>query len=436
MADWDTTAVSEWMQETYSAKDYFKPFQEDYTPLLSDLEECPDEPVKGKRWNVPLYMATPFNVTTGPEGGPQPGVVADSEIQGQVLATEFKGSVKLTELLERQGSSDVHFNGGALNHKMKQSTGDLSKLMQILLWGHQTGRLAVIDQTEVGVNAFKARLPWAYMRLRKNMRIDTYDLDTGGAKQLDSRKITRIDRVTMGDPGGAGYNTYSGVVTFDGAPATVTAGHGVYLEDAYGYAPNGIDGLIGSATLAPTFLGQSRTTYPELNTNRLHNSGTPRALSEDLMRQMADLIYDQGGETESIRCNTGIINAYAKLSSSDKRYNVVKGDFPKYIQGHREGDLLFAYDRVTTTLKKDPQCLARTMKFLNFKDSFYKHTTAELGFLNRGGNILLPVPSAGGGGYDYAFTARLYAALNISNYYPLMNGSLEDLKDYSRAGDL
>jgi hypothetical protein len=435
MAEFDTTAVSEWMQETYTQKDYFKPYQEDYTPLLTDLEECPDEPVKGKRWNVPLYFNTAFNVRTGPEGGAQAGVVADSETQGNVLAQEFKGSIKLTELLERQGTADAHFNGGALNHAMKSNTSDLGKLMQIHFWGHGTGRLAVIDQTEVGVNAFKTRLPWSILRLRKFMRFDTYDLDTGGTKQLDSRKITKIDRVSNGDPGGAGYNTYQGIVTFDGAAATVTAGHGVYMEDDYGYAPNGIDGLIGSETLAPMFLNKSRATFPDLNTNRLHNSGTPRSLSEDLMRQMADLIYFSGMEIDSIRCNAGIINAFARLQTNDKRYNVVNGEFPKYIQGHREGDLLFAYDKITATLKKDPQCAARTMKFLSFKDTFYKHTTAELGFLNRGGNILLPIPSTGGGGYDYAFTARLYAACNISCYFPLGNGSLEDLKDPTLAGD-
>lgn len=437
MSEYDTTAVSEWMKEWYSQKEYFKPYQEDFTPLLTDIEACPDEPVKGKKWNVPLFLATGFNVTTGPEGGPQPDVVADSEIQGSVLAQEFKGSVKLTELLERQGTSDAHFNGGALDHQMKSNTSDLAKLMQIMLWGHGTGRVAVVDQTRVGVNYFEARLPWSIFRVRKNMRIGEYDLDTGGTSQWANspRKITRIDRVSNGDPGGAGYNTFQGIVYFDGAAVTSTAGYGIYPNGTYGYAPNGIDGLIGSETIAPTFLTKSRATYPELNTNRLHNNGVPRPLSEDLMRQMGDNIYFNNGSLESIRCNAGIINAFANLQSPDKRYSIVRGEFPKYIQGHRTGDLLFAYDDVTVTIKKDPQCPARTMKFLNFKESFYRHTTAELGFINRGGNILLPLPSVNGGGYDFAFTARLYAAMNISNYFPLCNGSLEDVADFSLAGD-
>lgn len=441
MSEFDTTAVSEWMQEQYTSKEYFKAYQEDYTPLLSDLEECPDEPIRGKKWNVPLYLASPFNVRTGAEGGAEASVIADSEIQGSVLATEFKGSIRLTELLDRVGTREAHFNGGALNHAMKTVTSDMSKLMQIHLWGHGTGRVGVIDQNEVASTSVKLRLPWSILRIRKNMRLDIYDTDTGGTKQFTALKVANIDRSTNGDPGGVGYNTYQGVVTFAasglaGASSptqSYTAGHGLYLTGDYGYAPNGIDGLIGSAAVAPTFLTKSRATYPELNTNRVHNSGVPTDLTEDDMRKLADQIYFVGGELDAIRCNAGLINEFAKLTSSDKRYSVVKGEFPKLIQGHREGDLLFAYDKVTATIKKDPQCAARTMKFLSLKSSFFKHTTAELGFLNRGGNILLPVPNSTG--YDYAFGARLYAAINASCYRPGDNGSLEDRKDSTLAGD-
>jgi hypothetical protein len=439
MSEYDLNASDGWLQETYTKKDYFRPFQENYTNLLNDINVCPDEPVMGRRWNVPLYIATPFNVTTGPEGGPQPDVVADSEIQGQVLACEFKGSLRLTELLERQGASGTHFNGGALNHKMKQATSDLTKLMQIMYWQHGSGRVGIVDQTEVGVNVIKMRVGSnapSILRVRKNGRYSIYNADSAGTEVHANLKITLIDRVTKGDPGGVGYNTYAGTITVNGSPITVTAGHGIYLKGTYGYAPNGIDGLIGSETIAPTFLTKSRATYPELNTNRLHASGIPRDLTEDLMRQMADLIYFNGTEIDQIRTNAGGINAYAKLQSNDKRYSVVNGNSPKYILGHNEGDLLFAYDKVTAVIKKDPQCCPRTFKFLSLRDSFYKHTTEELGFLNRGGGVLLPVVSASGGGYDYAITARLYAVQNISCYDPLANGSLEDVKDFTLAGDV
>lgn len=446
MAPQDTDAVSDWMQETYPNTEFFQVYAEMFTPLLNDLEECPDEPIHGKGWNVPLYENTPWNVRTGPEGGGQPSVESDDVVQGRVLNQQFQGVVQLTELLERQGTKDAHFNGGALDHQMKQVSQDVSKLMQIHFWGHGTGRLMVIDQTEVTETHIKCRISGnGRQRIKEKMRVQVYDTDTGGTKQgtggTKTYMVKSIDRASKGDPGGAGYNTYSGIVELeevDGGgtlPENFTAGHGVYLKDDYGYAPNGIDGLIGSATIAPTFLGVSRADHPKLNTNRLHASGTPRDLTYDLMIEACDAMYDFGMELDSIRMNVGVMNKYAALAGQDKRYPIVKGDFPKLIGGYREGDLLFAYDKATATVKKDPQCAPRTALFLAFKDTFYKHTTAELGFLNRGGNILLPVVSADGTGYDTAIQARLYAAVNLSNKFPLGNARLEDVKDSTLAGD-
>jgi hypothetical protein len=421
--------------ETYTKKDFFDPYQEMYTPVLTDLEECPDEPAKGKRWNVPLYLATAWNVRTGAEGGAQAEVESDSVLQGKVQAVEFKGTVKLTELLNVVGTSDAHWNGGALDHQMKQRSAELAKLMQILFWGRGTGMLGVVNSNVVATNTIQCRLPWAWTKLRKNMRIQFYDAETGGNLIVigttdNAVKITSIDRQTTG---GGPPTTYGGVITVSNN-ITVNAGSFIFMKGDYGYAPHGIEGLVNDAAGYDDFLTHSRTTYPELE-SVVDTAAAPRDISEELMRQIADQIYFNGREIDAIRCNAGLINKIAALSTGNRRYNIVMGDYPKYIQGHKEGDLLFAYDKVTTTIKKDPQINAREVYFLSFKDSFYKHTSAELGFLNRGGNILQPVVSAGGGGYDYALQARLYAACNLSNFHPPGNGVGKMFKDKTLAGD-
>lgn len=430
----DTTAVTEWMQETYTKKDFFEPYQENYTPLLSDLDECPDEPVKGKRWNVPLYMATAWNVRTGAEGGPQATVESDSVVQGQVFAKEFKGTVKLTELLDRVGTADAHFNGGALDHQMKQRTMEMSKLMQIHFWGFGDARLGVVDEATVASLTIKLRLPKAWTAVRRNMRIEVRTT-AGVLEGTNPLKITKVDRTQKGITGAGSFNTFSGVITND-VVTTVSAGSIIYPSGDFGQAPNGIEGLVTDNTVQNTFLNLNRTTFaPDLNAQRITNGGTPVPVSEDTLREMSDRIYFVGREIDSLRCNAGLINKIAALSVQARRYNIAGGQYPKYIQGHREGDLLFAYDRITATFKKDPQCPARRIYFLSFRDSFYKHTSAELGFLRRGGDILMPVVSTGGGGYDYSLQARLYAACNISNYFPPGNGVVEDLEDTTIAGD-
>jgi hypothetical protein len=430
----DVTAASNWLQITYASKTYFKPFQNDFTPLLDALDECPDEPIKGRQWDVPLYLSSARNTRAGAEGGAQPTVKASSEILGTVRAQEFKGAIQLTHLLNLVGTKDVSWNGGQLNQQMKSTTTDLAKLMQIeFVLSHGTARLAVVDEAVVSGNTFKARLPTSIFGLGVNDLVDFVNTDTGGTVQVSARQITAIDRTTRGIVGGGAINTYAGTVTFDGAAANLTAGWGVYKSGDYGSGPNGIRGLVGDATLAANFLGQPRATYPQLNANVSSNSGTPRALTEDLMRQMADQIYHNGGEVEQIWCNTGLMNAYAKTQVSDKRYAIEKGAFPKYISGYHEGDLLFAYDNATAVIKRDPQIPAREMYFLALKNSFYKHTTADLGWLNKGGSVLLPTPNSTG--YDYSWTALLYAAANISCYFPLSNGVIRDLIDAGLAGD-
>lgn len=433
MAVQDISAADQWLKETYIQKEFFQPYQEMYTPLLTDLEECPDEPVQGRRWNVPLYIATAWNVRTGAEGGAQASVVSDTVVQGQVTAQEFKGTVQLTELLNRVGTEQGHFDGGALDHQMKQRTAEMAKLMQIMFWQHGTGRLARVDVAQPSGTTLKLRLPWGFARIRKNMRIDGYNADTAGSSTFTNKKITKVDRSVKGDGQSAGYNTYLGEITLDAA-VTANAGDHIYLTGDYGYGPNGIDGLVSNSATMATFLTQSRTNYPELNAVVNSNSGTPRDLTEDLMQAVADELFYNGSEIDSIRCNAGMMRKYAQLSVNDRRYNITKGEFPKYIQGQREGDLLFAYDKVTTVVKKDPQCAFRTMKFLNLKDTFYKHTVAPIGFREFGGQVLMPIPSSGGGGYDYSIQAQLYAAANISCFNPQANASLDDLKD-AQAGD-
>jgi hypothetical protein len=79
------------------------------------------------------------------------------------------------------------------------------------------------------------------------------------------------------------------------------------------------------------------------------------------------------------------------------------------------------------------------MYFLCLKDSFYKHTLADFGFLGGGGRDgvlhLTPNSTTPGGGFETSWTAVIYAALNISNYYPPKNGVIRDIEDATLAGD-
>lgn len=434
----NTAAVAGWMKRQYAQKNWFKPYQNDLVPMLEDLDECPDEAPEGSGWFVPLYVASGQNWRAGAEGSQTSDVAAPIEQQGQVNAQEFKATVQLTEFLRRAGSAKGHFNGGALNQQMKAVTTDLMKAMQrFFVIGHGTGRLAIVDATTVASNSFACRLPLRDVGLGRQMRFDVYDADTAGALQLSNRTITAIDRTTTGITGGGTVNTFAGTVTFSGAPANLTAGWSVYRSGDYGgNISQGIRALIQDGSISSSFLGVPFATEPGLKANIRSNSGTPRPYTEVLMRQVIDDIYQVGGGTvESLRCNTGVMNEVAGVSTPDKRYPVMQGNFPKFVQGYREGDLVFAYDKAQAAFKKDPQIPARTIYAINFKDSFYKHTLAEMGFLDKGGmdGVLHLTPN--GGSFETSWTAVLYAACQISCYNPSINGALFDISDNGLAGD-
>jgi hypothetical protein len=437
MAAVNTAAVSGWLKRQYASKTYFKPFQNDFAPTLEDLDECPDEAPEGSGWFVPLYLASAQNWRAGAEGGVMADVIADTEVQGQVNAQEFKGTVQLTEFLKQAGSAKGHFNGGALAHQMKRITTDLTKAMQrFVVLGHGTGRLAIIDETAGAANTFKARLPESWHGLAPNLRFDIYDLDTGGAVQLANRTITAIDKVAGGITGAGTVNTYKGIVTFSGGAFAVTAGHGIYRAGDYnGNIMNGIRGLVQDGNLSASFLGVTYASQPGLKSQVLGNAGVPRPISEDLMREMSDLIYHAGGEVSSIRSNTGVMNAVGALSTPDRRYNMVRGEGPKYVLGWKEGDLLFQYDKANAVIKKDPQIPAREMYFLDLKGTFYKHTLADLGWLDKGGSEGVLHLTPNGVGFEYSWTALLYAAVNISCFAPPWNGVIRDIEDRTLAGD-
>lgn len=414
------TNMSNSLRRTYSNK-YFKAFQNDYTPLLDELDECPDEPTRGTGWYFPFYLYTPQNWRNSAEGGAMGAVHQRSEIQGTVNAVEWLGWMQISELLKLAGSKDAAWNGGELNRQMKETTMDITKGMQRMFSiSHATGRLAVVEDDVTSGNTFKAKLDEGVSGLMEGDTVDFVNTDSGGAVQVTARIITKINRQTR-------------VCTFDGAAAALTADWGVYRTGDYGNAmPNGFHGLIDNGVNQDILHGQSRGTYEKLK-SQVRDPGTPTELTEEQMRQICDDIYFAGGEVDSIQCNVGVLNQFFNIASGNRRYNVERGQTTKFNLGYKEGDALFSYDKGSMTIKKNVNLPARTMYFYSLKSSFMKHTLRKLGWLDEGGSILRLTP--GSGTFSTSWTALVYAAVNISCQYPNWNGVIRNIADESVAGD-
>ena len=209
-----------------------------------------------------------------------------------------------------------------------------------------------------------------------------------------------------------------------------------WYNDYGGNIAQGIRALIQDGSVSSSFLGVPFATEPGLKANIRSNAGTPRPYTEMLIRQVLDDIFQVGGGTiGTLRANTGAMNEVAGVSIPDKRYPVMSGNFPKFVQGYRDGDLAVSYGSGQATYKTDPQIPYRSIYAINFKDSFYKHTLAEMGFLDKGGmdGVLHLTPN--GSSFETSWTAVLYAACQISSYNPSINGALFDISDNGLCGD-
>jgi hypothetical protein len=414
--------LSNSLRRTYSNR-YFRAFQNDFTPVLNALDECPDEPTRGSAWYFPFHMSSPQNWRVAAEGGSMGTVQQRTEVQGSVNAVEFLGWMQISELLKNAGTKDAAWNGGELNRQMKETTTDITKGMQrMFVISHGTGRLGVVEAGTTGTTSFVGTLDEGVQCLMDNDLVEFYTGDSGGTITAGTTTSRKVDKIVKG----------TRTVTLTAA-ATLLANDGVYRAGDYGRGSQGFHGQVDDGTFQITLNGQSRNTYEKLKSS-VADPGSPTPLTEQHMRAICDEIYQNGGEISDIWCGPGVMNAYYDVSTGNRRYNIERGQSAKFTLGYKEGDALFSYDKGSVTLKKDPNIPARTMYFLSLKQSFMKHTLRKLGWLDEGGSILRLTPN-GSDGFNTSWTALIYAACNTSCMSPIWNGVRRNIKDESIAGD-
>ena len=409
------------LKTSYSAK-YWEAMQDAFTPILTDLEECPDEPILGVGWNFPFHLSSPGNVKLNSEGGSMGDVHQRVEVQGTVNACEFLGWFQITEMLKNAGKNAGAF-GNELDRHTTETMDDVTKFMQRMFTiSHGTGRLAVVDFTGTSgaVNNFIAAKNEGVTNLLEGEYIEFYNLDSGGSIfGSTARKITAINRLTRS-------------VTFDGAAADfTTVNYGVYKAGSYGQLVNGLRGLNDDATFGASIHGQSRSTYPALCCQKVDLGGN--ILTEESMRQMCDNIMRVGGAVDRIVTNVGGVNAFLTISDGDRRYQMERGKTAQRTLGYVPGDLLFSYHNGNLPIKINPNIPGAEMNFLTWK-RWMKFTTRKLGWLEGdGGNILHLTP--GSGTYATSHIAMVCAEVNIGNPAPRWGGRLQNFIDKSVNGD-
>jgi len=419
-----STGAAGWAGELlrrYDRTKLFEPLERSDTPVWSMFQEADDIEPRGDGLYFRIILNSAHRVGTPTETGDIPGGGTRRTIQGKVNGVQVASSFEISKKAINAGKGDGSFSGDALHDAIVEATKNLySHIERLLVVSHGTGKLGEVQTTTDTLTTVVMALPQGVFNIKAGMTLDFTDTDTGTV-QVSALLVDDVNFVTR-------------TLTFSIA-TTLTAGWCAYISGYFGSAPNGIRGLVDDATYLTSPHGNSRVTYPRLNSIVDSNSGTTRPYKEKVIRK---LIHRLGHETESIPtvllCNTGVISEHLETTIPDRQYGVHGKEVPNYGIGYKAGALFFQYENNQIPFKISRDVPARELFALNMK-TFRKHTLKKVDWLPGVDGPLLPTPSGSASTYKLTDIACLMGDLNISCRRLPANGVIRDLRDEELAGD-
>jgi hypothetical protein len=420
-----TTSVNdEDLARVYSDENLFEPCQREETRFWDDLQESKDHWPGGSGYFFEIVGATGHASGAVAEGGDWSPTRNQVGVQPSVTGAQIDSPVEVSEKFFNAAKGEGVLGPNADQRAIITATRDMyTHLQRLLVSGHGTGRLAIVDANTSASTQFVARLEEGAFQLHINDPIDFVDTDTGGTVQ-DSAIITDINYTT-------------GLVTMD-STVTATAGWGVYHTGDYGVAlPNGIRNIVDDGDFATTIFGVSRTapsTY--LNAYVNDGSGGLQDYSEELVAELLDQVtMRQDKIPTQLRCNKGIVREHQRVVVPDRVYTVTGKANPAYTAGANDEAFNFQYGEKLIPFRVDKYMPARELYAL-YMPGFRKHTLRKPGWLRReGGQIFIPKPAAGGGTYTTSWIANMMIDINITHRCLNSNGKLSNIRDRSLARD-
>ena len=371
----DLTAAASVLKE-----DYKGPIREQLnmgTPLLAEIQKQSDM-TQGKRIYIPLHIYRSEGIGARADGGSLPTAYAQGYKEAVENVAYQYGRIEVTLPTIESTKTD---SGAFLRAVDAETKGITSELKED--HDRQIARNGLFGNPNEGVlvrttDGASSATTWtidtpdvtSIRTLRVGMVVDVTDNAgaalTNGAGRVISA-VTSAGVVTMG--------TANGHTDPGGALDTVALGR-VYRT---GNKSNEVIGLPGIIDDSSTLHGLAPATYTFWKSTNLNNSGTPRALSEDLMQQTLDSIAaDSGEEPDAIVCEyTQRRKFYALLSSMKRAVNTVelKGGFTA---------LTF---NDTLPLIIDRFCPTSVMYFINRKHLFLEQM-ADWDWADQDGSVL------------------------------------------------
>lgn len=313
------------------------------------------------------------------------------------------GGMQLTGQTISLSDTDPKAFAKALDTETEGLKNDAKKDMNRQIYGDGTGAIATITGvvTAVVLPVNDARL----FQIGENLDIITLP----NTVAVTGRTVTAVSLA-------AGANT----VTISGANVTTIVGQ-ILVRQGSGPAAAGNRELTGFAAIVATtgvLYNIDPAVEPEWTSEVNSNAGTPRALSEGLMIQMADRIRTRGGSTSVIFQSLGIRRAYFNLLSQT-RQTVNTQEFTGGFSG-----LAFTTDKGEIPTVADVDAPLSKQWYINEENITY-YRDKEWDWFDRDGSMWKQVRDASGD-YD-AWYARLVEYHELGTDRRNTHGLISDL---------
>jgi len=326
----DLSAASAVLKE-----DYIGPIREQLNndnPVIQKLVQNKQQ-ATGKRFYVPLHVGRNSGVGYRAEGAALPAAGSQKYKESTANCAYLYGRIEITGPTIKAMRNDKGAFIRAVESEMKGLLRDLKDQRARALFGNGTGMLAKFDANSNTNTLTVDKVKY----FQVGMIIDI--LQSGGTPVATGRTITNIDE---------GNKT----ITIDGAAVTTSNTDIAVVTGDYNVEAMGLGGIMDSSL---TLQGINPATNPWWKPNRIANNGTPRAISQQLMRQAVDLSEIRGGKVDWITTSYGVRAALEAIMQQNVRYvrpmtleggfNVLEYDgMPIFVDRYHESNRMYFLD--------------------------------------------------------------------------------------------
>jgi hypothetical protein len=308
-----TTAVLEALKYTYGAARVAYLFNEESVAwnILSRVKK----PMGGRgQFILPIITQNPGAFTGIIEGGTLPTALDMDTAEALFSLQEYAAVYNVTWKLIQDSRTDKFAFQQAVTMLDEGLRRRVMRNLNSDLIGTGKGELFTITGADASTVVTSAYLP----RVEKGMVVDVMDLTDDDAKVGDSLTVEAVDPVAR-------------TVDLSGALTGEAAGDYGVIQDTCdvtsnnpAYHSNGLLGVIDDANPAAVvgnYGGINRSTLGNeyWKSVVLSNSGTNRALTEDLLLQALDAAREKGGgQTDKIISNLAIVRRYHEMLASER----------------------------------------------------------------------------------------------------------------------